>query len=172
MQKALAAIVGVLAGLGLSVTNAQVAQSGPIQSRFDSFTPKGPVLLARTPIAPFSAEGSAIFLSGFASTNGPAMLALNLRGFSPGHYLFGIVRATDRTFVPLAKFAIIDPTAGPDLDATLNTKTTRNAQQVESLVSQHVLPLAMLDDPGDVAKFVVADALGNYLLFANMKPGQ
>src|SRR5262245_38087261 len=62
---------------------------------------------------------SATFLTGFGSTNGPAMLSLNLRGFSPGHYLVGIVRASDQTFVPLAKVVIMDPTAEPDRDATM-----------------------------------------------------
>jgi len=173
MQYRVRAWVGVLVlGLGLRSLAAQSPEPSSIHSKPAPFTPKGPVLLARTPVAPFGAEGSAIFLSGFGSTNRPAMLSLNLRGFSPGHYLVGIVRASDRTFEPLAKFAIIDPTAGPDRDATLNTKTTSNAQQTELLVSQHVVSLAMLDDPTDVAKWVVADALGNYLLVADMKPGR
>ena len=170
MQRVLTEMFGVLAlGFGLPV---QAAQSAPaaLPSPGGVFAPKGPILMARTPVAPFNAEGSAIFLASFGSTNGPAILSLDLRGFSPGRYLLGIVRASDETFVPLAKLLIIDPTAGPDRDATLNSKTVSNGQQAESLVSQHIVPLPTIADPIDIAKLVLADAYGNYLLIASFKP--
>ena len=137
-------------------------------SRIEAPLPAGPILLLRTPVAPFTASGSATFLSGFGSTN-PAILSLDLRGFMPGHYQVGIVRESDPEFIPLAKFSIVDPTAGPDRDTALNTKTTTNGRQSEQLVSHNVMLLARLADPRDVAKLVVADNLGNYLLAGDFR---
>ncbi len=138
-------------------------------SVIDSLTPQGPILLSRTPVAPFGASGSAYFLSGLGSGN-PPMLSLELRGFGPGHYQLGIVRESDQEFVPLAKFSITDPTAGPDRDTSQNTKTTTSGHQSQQLVSRNVLPLARLTDPRDFAKLVVADPAGNFLLVADLRP--
>jgi hypothetical protein len=108
-----------------------------------------------------------MFVSGFAA-NAPAMLSLELRGFTPGHYQLGIVRESDQVFASLAQFSINDPTAGPDRDTTQNTKTTTNGRQSEQLVSHNVIPLARLANPSDIAKLVVADMWGNYLLVGNL----
>jgi len=157
---------------GVQVTaQPEPAVPNPNDSSSDLATPAGPILLARTPVAPLTALGSATFLSGFGSTNA-ARLSLELRGFAPGHYQLGIVRRSDQTFVPLAKFSIADPTAGPDRDTAQNTKTTTNGRQSQELVSQNVILLPRLADPRDVAKLAVADDRGNYLLVGDFHPGK
>lgn len=143
----------------------------PYNSRLAPFRPGGPILFTRTPVASYSASGSATFLCGFGSTNAP-LLSLQLRGFTPGLYQIGVEHSSDGAFVALADFRISDPTAGPDRETTQNTRTTSNGRQVNRLVSQNVVALRRIADPNDVSKLVVADQWGNYLLIADFHPSR
>ena len=140
----------------------------PQDSRRKAVTPAGPVLLQRKPAAPFNASGSMTFLSGFESGR-PAIVSLQLRGFSPGRYQLGIVTTSAPTFISLATFSITDPTAGPDRDTSQNTKATANAHQSEQLVVNSVVTLAKVTNTNEIAEFVLADQWGNSLMVGDFR---
>ena len=100
----------------------------------------------------------------FETENGTAILAMTLKGLSPGSYLVNAVKKADQVAVSLGTIVVTDPTATPDTDTNNNRKERNNTHQVARLQVQAKISLPPELPAAKIAEIRVCSPDGTVLL--------